>query len=69
MIKLENVNSDKCVFCISKKLETLSMPTEEVLWPKTCSMIPEDYRGQVLWLLLLFATELHWLPLSQFREE
>ena len=58
MIKLENLNSDRCVFCISKKLETLSMPTEEVLWPKTCSMIPEEDRGYVLGLLL-FATELH----------
>ena len=69
MIKLEKLNSDRCVFCISKKLETLSMPTEEVLWLKTCSMIPEEDRGYVLWLLLLFAPELHWLPLSQFREE
>ena len=45
MIKLEKLNSDRCVFCISKKLETLSMPTEEVLWLKTCSMIPEEDRG------------------------
>ena len=45
MIKLENLNSDRYVFCISKKLEALSVPTEEVLWPKTCSMIPEEYRG------------------------
>ena len=45
MIKLENLNSDRYVFCISKKLEALSVPTEEVLWPKICSMIPEEYRG------------------------
>ena len=45
MIKMENLNSDRCVFCISKKLETLSVPTEGVLWPKTYSMIPEEYKG------------------------
>ena len=45
MIKMENLNSDRCVFCISKKLETPSVPTEDVLWPKTYSMIPEEYKG------------------------
>ena len=45
MIKMENLNSDRCVFCIAKKLETLSVPTEDVLWPKTYSMIAEEYKG------------------------